>query len=105
MNSVATVAVAGSLKSTFRSWTQAEWMSPVITTKFFLVWRANRADIATWPLRARASFYGAALLIVADVGVAWLAGARGLNLLAFLGVLVGSGFAMFRIWRDMHHYS
>ncbi len=70
----------------------------------FLVWRENRAEIATWSLRARTTFYGAALLVVADVGVAWWAGARGLNLLAFLGVLAISGFAMWRVWRDQRTY-
>ena len=70
----------------------------------FLVWRQNRADIATWSVRARTTFYGAALLIVADIGAAWWGGARGLNLLAFLAVLAVSGFAMFRVWREQHSY-
>jgi hypothetical protein len=70
----------------------------------FLVWRQNRADIATWSVRARATFYGAALLIVADIGAAWWGGARGLNLLAFLAVLALCGFSMFRVWRDQHSY-
>ena len=71
----------------------------------FLVWRQNRADIATWSVRARTTFYGAAVLIVADIGVAWWGGAHGLNLLAFLAVLALCGFAMFRVWRDQHSYS
>lgn len=70
----------------------------------FLVWRENRADIATWSVRARVTFYGAALLVIADIGAAWYGGARGLNLLAFLGVLVVAAFAMFRVWRDQHSY-
>jgi hypothetical protein len=71
----------------------------------YLVWRENRAEIATWPLRARAAFYGAALLIVADIGLAWWGGARGLNLIAFLAVLALSGFSMWRVWREQRHYS
>jgi hypothetical protein len=70
----------------------------------FSVWRENRAEIATWSLRSRLTFYGAAVLIVADVGLAWWAGARGLNLLAFLGVLAVSGFSMWRVWRDQRTY-
>lgn len=71
----------------------------------YLVWRENRADIATWPARARTTFYGAALLIVADIGAAWWGGARGLNLIAFLAVLALCGFSMWRVWRDQHHYA
>ena len=71
----------------------------------YLVWRERRAEIGEWPARARTVFYGAALLIVADIGAAWCGGARGLNLLAFLGVLVLCGFSMFRVWRDQHTYS
>ena len=70
----------------------------------YLVWRENRAEIATWSLRSRLTFYGAAVLIVADVGLAWWAGARGLNLLAFLGVLAVGGFSMWRVWRDQRTY-
>ena len=71
----------------------------------FLVWRERRGDIAVWPRRAMVGFYGAAITLVADIGVYWYGGAHGLQVLAFVGVLVGCGFAMFRIWRDMHHYS
>jgi phage shock protein PspC (stress-responsive transcriptional regulator) len=70
----------------------------------FLVWRENRADIATWSLRARSTFYGAALLILADIGLAWYGGAHGLNLLASLGVLAICGFSMWRVWRDQRTY-
>jgi hypothetical protein len=70
----------------------------------YLVWRENRAEIATWSLRARLVFYGAAALIVADIALAWWAGARGLNLLAFLGVLAIGVFSMWRVWRDQRTY-
>jgi hypothetical protein len=71
----------------------------------YLLWRERRAEIAAWPVRARVVFYGAALLAVADLGVDWYGGARGLQILAFLGVLAACGFAMWRVWRDQHRYS
>ena len=41
----------------------------------------------------------------ADLGVNWYGGAHGLQVLAFVGVLVLSGVAMWRTWRDQHTYS
>jgi len=70
----------------------------------YLVWREHRGEISTWPSRARVVFYGAALLIVADLVVAWLYGANGGALIAFLAVIVLCGFAMVRVWRDQHTY-
>jgi uncharacterized membrane protein (DUF4010 family) len=70
----------------------------------YLMWRERRGDIAQWPLRARVAFYGAALLAVADLGANWYGGAHGLQVLAFVAVLVLCGFAMFRTWRDQHTY-
>jgi small-conductance mechanosensitive channel len=70
----------------------------------YLVWRERRGEIAAWPRRASVAFYAAGLLAVADMGVYWYGGAHGLQLLAFVAVLVLCGVAMFRIWRDMHHY-
>ena len=75
-----------------------------LTFFVYLVWRENRAEIATWSLRARLTFYGAALLIVVDLGVRWWYGAPGIKLLAFLGVIVICGFAMWRVWRDQRTY-
>ena len=75
-----------------------------LTFFVYLVWRENRAEIATWSLRARLTFYGAALLIVVDIGVRWWRGSPGLQLLAFLGVIVICGFAMWRVWRDQRTY-
>jgi CDP-diglyceride synthetase len=71
----------------------------------YLVWRERRSDIAVWPRRASTAFYGAAIVLVADIGAYLYGGAHGLQVLAFLAVLAGCGFAMFRIWRDQHHYS
>jgi hypothetical protein len=75
-----------------------------ITFFVYLVWRENRAEIATWSARARAAFYGAALLIVVDIGVRWWYGASGVEVLAFIAVLVICAFAMWRVWRDQHRY-
>lgn len=71
----------------------------------FLLWRERRAEIATWSERARAVFYGAALLIVADLGAYFLVRPSGPDALAFLLVLGLAGFAMFRVWRDERTYS
>jgi small-conductance mechanosensitive channel len=70
----------------------------------FLVWRERREDIAVWPRRASVAFYSAAILAVLDIGAYWYGGAHGLQVLAFVAVLACCGFAMFRIWRDQHHY-
>jgi small-conductance mechanosensitive channel len=70
----------------------------------YLVWRERRAEIGEWPTRARAVFYGAALLIVADIGAYWYDRPGGPNALAFLLVLGFCAFAMWRIWRDQHRY-
>ncbi|MDE3190272.1 MAG: hypothetical protein KGL94_05565 [Acidobacteriota bacterium] len=68
----------------------------------YLVWRERRGEIAQWPARASVVFYGAAVLAVADLGVYWYGGAAGLQVLAFVAVLVLCGFAMWRTWRDQH---
>jgi hypothetical protein len=70
----------------------------------YLIWRERREEIGMWPLRARVVFYGAALLAVADLGANWYGGSSGLQVLAFVVVLVCCGFAMWRTWRDQHHY-
>ena len=75
-----------------------------IAVFIYLMWRERREEIAQWPSRARVVFYGSALLALADLGAEWLRGARGAQILAFVAVLVLSGFAMFRVWRDQHRY-
>jgi small-conductance mechanosensitive channel len=70
----------------------------------FLMWRERRSEIAEWPPRAIAVFYGSAIVAVADLALYSFRGAHGFQVLAFVGALVGSGFAMFRVWRDQHHY-
>ena len=46
------------------------------------------------------AFYGAAVLIVVDVGAFILQRPSGREALAFFLVLIICGFAMFRVWRD-----
>jgi hypothetical protein len=70
----------------------------------FLMWRERREEIGMWSLRARIVFYGAAVLAVADLGAEWYGGSHGFQVLAFVAVLVFSGIAMWRTWRDQHTY-
>jgi small-conductance mechanosensitive channel len=103
---IAGVIVVLQLESTLVALTILARVAFLLAIAFFvfLVWRERRAEIAVWPRRASVAFYGAALLAVLDIGVYWYGGARGLQILAFVAVLVGCGFAMFRIWRDQHTY-
>ena len=79
----------------------------IVVACFFVytLWRNRRAEIATWPTRAKTSFYGAAALILADVGAYWYARPSGPDALAFFLVLAICAFAMFRVWRDQHTYA
>jgi hypothetical protein len=71
----------------------------------FLVWRERRDEISTWSTRERVVFYGSALLIVSALGSFFWRGLPDYEPLAFIGILAGSIFAMWRIWRDTHSYS
>ena len=70
----------------------------------YLVWRERREEIGAWPTRARVVLYGSVLLIVADLFLFSLWGAVGLEAVAFLLVLIGCGYAIFRVWREQHTY-
>ena len=70
----------------------------------YLVWRERRGDIEAWSTRARVAFYGAAALIVLDLGAFFLTGPSGRDALAFFLVLIICAFAMFRVWRDQNSY-
>ena len=70
----------------------------------FLRWRERRSEISSWDNRERVVFYGAALLIVADLGTYLWHGFPGYDELGFIAVLGCAGFAMFRVWRDRHTY-
>jgi hypothetical protein len=74
----------------------------------YLLWRDRlRYEIETWSTRSRRVFYGGAALIVADLAVLFWPGRpalAGLDAIAFLGVLVLSALAMWRVWRDERSY-
>lgn len=70
----------------------------------YLVWRERRGEISTWSTREKVVFYGSALLIVAALGLYFWHGWPGYEQLGFIGVIVCSGFAMWRVWRDRHSY-
>jgi small-conductance mechanosensitive channel len=70
----------------------------------YLVWRDRRDEISTWSTREMVVFYGSALLIVAALALYFWPGWPGYEKLGFIGVVACSGFAMWRVWRDRHHY-
>jgi hypothetical protein len=70
----------------------------------YLVWRERREDISMWTTREQVVFYGAAVLIVADLAAFFLRGVSGPDALAFFAVLGLCGFSMFRVWRDQHSF-
>ena len=71
----------------------------------YLMWRERRGEIESWSTRERVVFYGAALLIVAAIGLYFWHGLPGYEQLGFLGIVAGAGYAMFRVWRGRHSYS
>jgi hypothetical protein len=71
----------------------------------YLVWRERRDEIGEWSARARTAFYGAALVLVADIAVFSFRGASGLDAAAFIVILFLCGYAMWRTWRAEHTYS
>jgi hypothetical protein len=104
---IAGVIVALSLESTLTALFLLARIAMLLAIALFiyLVWRERRADIAAWSQRARAVFYGSALLIVADL-LAWSFVRRyALDDFAFVVVLLCAAFAMWRVWRDQKTYS
>ena len=71
----------------------------------YMVWRERREEIEAWGARSRAVFYGAAGVIVADLGVLLVRGVSGLDAFAFFVTLGLAGFSMWRVWRDEHTLS
>jgi small-conductance mechanosensitive channel len=104
---IVVVVVVLQLESTLVALSLIARIAFLLAIAFFvyLVWRERREEISLWPRRAVLAFYGAAILAVVDLAVYWYGGAHGTQILAFVAVLVLCGFAMFRIWRDQHHYS
>jgi small-conductance mechanosensitive channel len=70
----------------------------------FLMWRERRDEISTWSTREMVVFYGSAILIAAALGLYFWHGWPGYEVLGFIAVVACSGFAMWRVWRDRHHY-
>jgi fucose 4-O-acetylase-like acetyltransferase len=71
----------------------------------YLLWRDRREEISMWSARARVVFYGAAVLMVANVASRFFVSVGGgWNLIVFLVVFVLAGFAMWRVWRDEHTF-
>lgn len=103
---IAAVIFALSLETTLVSLLLLTRIAFFLAVAFFvyLLWRERRSDISLWSSRAQAVFYGAALLIVVDLGAYFWRGASGFDALAFLCVIAVCGFAMFRVWRDEHRY-
>ena len=71
----------------------------------FLMWRERRAELSAWSGRAQWVFYGAAILIVADIAAISFLDETGLDAVAFIAVLAAAGFAMWRTWKDQRTYS
>ena len=104
---IAVVVVVLQLESTLIALALLARIAFLLAIAFFvyLVWSERREEIGLWPRRASFAFYSAAILAVTDLGVYWYGGASsGLEAVAFVAVLVLCAFAMFRIWRDQHHY-
>ena len=72
----------------------------------FLLWRERRDEISAWGRRSQAVFYAAIALAVANIGVSILTAYPngGLELLAYVAVLVACGYSVWRIWRQEHTY-
>jgi uncharacterized membrane protein (DUF4010 family) len=103
---IAVVIVVLQLQATLAALLIIARVAFILAIAFFiyLMWRERRDEISQWPVRARIVFYGSALLALADLALNWYAGAHGLQILAFVGVLVLCGYAMYRTWRDQHTY-
>ena len=78
-----------------------------IAVVLYMLWRDRmRHEIDTWSDRSRWVFYGSALLIVLDFAAYFWPGQStvGLDAFAFIVVLIGAGYAMWRVWRAEHTY-
>jgi uncharacterized membrane protein YhhN len=103
---IAAVIVALRLESTLTALFILARIAFLLAIAFFvyLVWRERRQEIGVWPTRAQVVFYGAALLIVADIGAISFIDETGADAVVFVLVLALSAFAMWRVWKDQHTY-
>lgn len=70
----------------------------------FLLWRERRGDLETWSDRSRRVFYAAIVLAVVDIGAVIGLTPSGLDAVAFVLVLLGCAYAIYRVWRTEHTY-
>jgi hypothetical protein len=101
---VAGVIVALQLQSTLTALFLIARIAFLLAIAFFvyLTWRERRNEISMWSGRARAVFYGAALLIVADIAAISFLHESGPDAAAFVVVLGFSAFAIWRTWKDQN---
>ncbi len=104
---IAAVIVALQLEATLTALFLIARIAFLLAIAFFvyLMWRERRNEISMWSGRARTVFYGAALLIVADIAAISFAHHSGLDSAIFVVVLVFAAFAMWRTWKDQHTYA
>ncbi len=71
----------------------------------YMLWRDfGRRELALWPSRAQWVFYGAAALLVVDIGWYFVQGVSGPDALVFFLVAGACIYAGVRTWRDQHRY-
>jgi hypothetical protein len=102
----------------FQLYTTLVVVSTLLSLAFFLaiaffvymLWRERRGDIEVWSGRSRLAFYGAALLLLVNLGAyfwRWphrIVHVSGLPGVAWLLVFPICIYAMVRVWRDEHRY-
>jgi len=103
---VALVVVVLQLQQTLSALSILAQLGFLLAIAFFvyLVWRERRSEIGGWPTRVMAVFYGAAVLIVLDIGYLIYGRPSGLDALVFFVVLAVGVYALVRIRRDQHRY-
>ena len=106
---IAAIIAALQLESTLTALFLIAQVAFFLAIAFFvyLVWRERRSDIATWSRRGQLVFYGAAALLIVDLGAFFWPGrtTAGPDALAFLLVLALGAFSMWRVWRDENTYA
>jgi hypothetical protein len=76
----------------------------VMALVVYFLWRDfGRREIGLWPQRSQWVFYGAAGLLVADIGW-WLSSSlSGRDALAFFAVAAVAVYSLVRTWRNEQH--